>query len=209
MPVSNSDGGYDDGYRSCPCFWGTEPSSLVQAEFAPVADLTGRVVLDAGCGEGKNSIYLARKGASVKAVDVSQIAIDNAKRAWVDHSVVEWIVGGIENLLLTRNSIDVVIAYGLFHCLNAENVVRSVAAKLKDATKVGGVHIVCAFNDRSQDLSAHPGFTPLLMSHVKLLDMYSDWRVSNSSDSDLSEVHPHNQIRHVHSLTRFVARKLK
>jgi SAM-dependent methyltransferase len=35
-----------------------------------------KTALDAGCGNGRNSIYLARKGIDVTAVDLSQAALD-------------------------------------------------------------------------------------------------------------------------------------
>ena len=57
------DGGYDSGYRACPCFWGSDPGSLVSRLATIVPSFTGLQVLDAGCGEGKNAIFLAGKGA--------------------------------------------------------------------------------------------------------------------------------------------------
>ena len=70
-------------------------------------------------------------------------------------------------------SFDVVIAYGLMHCLPDEREVRSLCALLQEATKESGYLILCAFNDRFQDLSAHPGFTPTLLPHATYLDMFS------------------------------------
>ncbi len=46
-------GGYDDGYRECPCFWGDEPGSLVRVLCDHIGPVRGFAVLDAGCGEGK------------------------------------------------------------------------------------------------------------------------------------------------------------
>src|SRR5699024_1680372 len=57
--------GYDRGYRACPCFWGTAPSSIVQHAATLVA---GTTAVDIGCGEGKNAAYLATIGYRVTAV---------------------------------------------------------------------------------------------------------------------------------------------
>jgi len=43
------------------------------------ADLTGKRLLDAGCGTGMLSIEAARRGASVYAVDLSPTLIENAR----------------------------------------------------------------------------------------------------------------------------------
>jgi predicted nicotinamide N-methyase len=57
------DGGYDDGYSACPCFWGSSPGSLVRALLDNNPLLAGRAVLDLGCGEGKNANAFALAGA--------------------------------------------------------------------------------------------------------------------------------------------------
>src|SRR5690348_9530634 len=73
-------GPYDDGYKSCPCFWGTEPGTFVKKLVGHIQDMSGMLVLDAGCGEGKNAKYLSSAGAIVRAIDVSPYAIANAKK---------------------------------------------------------------------------------------------------------------------------------
>jgi ubiquinone/menaquinone biosynthesis C-methylase UbiE len=45
-----------------------------------VGPLAGLSVLDAGCGEGRSARHLARRGASVTAVDISSGMLDHAKR---------------------------------------------------------------------------------------------------------------------------------
>ena len=43
--------------------------------FAELLDLNNKVVLDAGCGTGRNAIYLAHRGCEVHAVDFSRTAL--------------------------------------------------------------------------------------------------------------------------------------
>jgi SAM-dependent methyltransferase len=45
-----------------------------------IGDLGGKTVLDAGCGEGYNTRLLARRGARIVGVDVSQRMIDLARQ---------------------------------------------------------------------------------------------------------------------------------
>lgn len=202
---ATADGGYDVGYRSVPCFWGTGPGSLV-AEFAAKHSVIGWRVLDAGAGEGKNSAYLAQRGAEVTAVELSSAAIKNARRATATNGVT-WIRADIRWCPLPTASFDLVILYGLLHCLRSRDEIQSVVGSLMKATRPGGHHLACSFNARHHDLSAHPGFEPCLLDHAELLDLYSTWNISSASDTDLHEVHPHNLIPHTHSMTRVVARK--
>ncbi len=169
------DGGYDAGYRACPCFWGREPGSLVKLLARILPTLDELSVLDAGCGEGKNAAYLALRGARVRAVDVSQHAISNARSAWSEVEGISWEVGDIRTLETTQSGYEVVIAYGLLHCMRSERDIETVVENLKSSTKSGGHFVMCAFNDRSQNLSAHPGFVPCLAQHSFYTNLFSDW----------------------------------
>ena len=168
----------------------------------------GRRVLDAGCGEGKNAVFLARLGANVDAVDVSRVAIENGRRIWKQEARVRWIVADIRDLKLPQEY-DVAIAYGLLHCLAGRPEVLAVVSALQAATVHGGYNILCAFNNRHQQLAkAHPSFHPCLLDHREYLSPYESWHVLAQSDSNLTEQHPHNNIAHTHSLSRLLAKKV-
>ena len=201
-------GGYDEGYERCGCFWGTEPGSFVKLMTHYVTSFAGRRVLDAGCGEGKNAVLFARFGANVDAVDVSSVAIENGRRVWKQEATIRWIVADIRHLNLPQKYY-VAIAYGLLHCLSDRTEVLAAISALQAATVRGGYNILCAFNNRHQELDkAHPGFHPCLLNHRDYLSAYESWHVLAQSDSDLTERHPHNNIDHTHSLSRLLATKV-
>jgi tellurite methyltransferase len=203
------DGGYDNGYAACPCFWGREPGSLVKKRIDCVGSVRGMDVLDAGCGEGKNAAYLARRGAHVRAVEVSPRALDNARAAWGDTANIRWGLGDARTIALFPHSYDIVIAYGLLHCLGDSEEIVALIARLQAATRNGGLHVICAFNGRRQELAqAHPGFNPCTPDHRLYVGAYRGWELLEVSDSDLVEAHPHNEVRHTHSMTRLIARKV-
>ena len=200
-------GGYDEGYESCACFWGREPGRLMIRLYEHLRTFAGLRVLDVGCGEGKNAAFLAGYGAEVTAIDVSPAAIRNAKLAWPELDGVVWEVANVGAVELVREDFDVVILYGLLHCLDSLDEVRAMIEKLARATRVGGYHVVCAFNDRRQELHAHPGFSPTLLKHETYLNLYRGWQHLLATDTDLHETHPHNNIPHTHSMTRIIAQK--
>jgi hypothetical protein len=134
------------------------------------------------------------------------MALANGKRAFPDLTI-RWHEGDAQQLHLGSGQYKVVIAYGLFHCLRNPDEIAILIERSKRATAVGGFHIVCTFNDRSQDLTAHPGFKPTLAPHNWYLAQYRDWTILSSSDLDLYETHPHNNIPHHHSMTRLIARR--
>jgi cyclopropane fatty-acyl-phospholipid synthase-like methyltransferase len=203
--MKTKSGGYESGYAACDCFWGAEPSTYV-LRLTQKTGLLGFRVLDVGCGEGKNAGYLAKSGADVVGVDISKRALDHAKKLYQGGRVT-WLHADVCEQSWPAAYFDAVIAYGLFHCLSASMEIESLWQKLSDATRVGGYHVICTFNDRDQDLSGHPDFLPCLMSHRFYLGLYNGWQIEAESDETIFEMHPHNLIRHHHSLTRILARK--
>lgn len=201
------DGGYDDGYRACPCFWGKNPGSLLIRLKSYQPSFSNLAVLDAGCGEGKNAEFLAAEGAKVHAIDVSELALKNAQNTIPHNWSISWVIADISTLPLPPNYYDIIVAYGLLHCLKSSEQIVSTVKKFQTATRVGGRHIVCAFDIGQHDLAAHPGFTPTLLSHSTYLSFYAGWEIEYATSEQLYETHPNNNLPHTHSLTRIIVRK--
>ena len=86
-----------------------------------LGDVRGRTVLDYGCGDGRNSLVLARRGAKVIALDISPDLIRVARqRLIVNNSMpnVELIVGSAHALPLPDDSVDIVFGMAILHHLD-------------------------------------------------------------------------------------------
>jgi tellurite methyltransferase len=57
------------------------PSAWLVANRAFVLQAPGRHALDVACGDGRNAAYLARLGFAVRAIDISDAAIDGVQSA--------------------------------------------------------------------------------------------------------------------------------
>jgi len=64
---------WDERYNSVHALWSGKPNLHLIAE---AADLSPGTALDAGAGEGADSIWLAGRGWRVTAVDISAVALD-------------------------------------------------------------------------------------------------------------------------------------
>ncbi|MDA8118085.1 MAG: class I SAM-dependent methyltransferase [Actinomycetota bacterium] len=89
---------WDERYRSAELLWSAEPNQFVRDFFSERKP--GRVV-DLGCGEGRNAIWLAEQGWQVTGVDFSQVALERAATLaegrgvsgeWVRADLSEWSV---------------------------------------------------------------------------------------------------------------------
>jgi ubiquinone/menaquinone biosynthesis C-methylase UbiE len=80
-----------------------------------IGDVTGKRVLDLGCGNGKNAIALSRQGAHVIALDRSLAQLTRARKLAATTDVrVEWHECDASDLAFLRaDSIDLVLAAGV------------------------------------------------------------------------------------------------
>ena len=78
-----------------------------------------RSACEFGCGEGRNAIYLAKNNVDIEAYDLSEIAIENAKRNAKESNAEEVLfkAGNIFALDLKNKKFDLVIDSGIFHHL--------------------------------------------------------------------------------------------
>ncbi|MFR5876369.1 MAG: class I SAM-dependent methyltransferase [Eubacterium sp.] len=72
--------------------------------------------LDLGCGLGRHSVFMAKKGFDVVAVDLSEVAVGKTK-AWSDREDcnVKTIVSDFTNLPFSDNSFDCILAYNVIY----------------------------------------------------------------------------------------------
>lgn len=71
---------YDKRYDTADYYWGITPNDLcyeIMKLRPPVKPLK---VLDIGCGEGKDAVFLARNGYIVTAFDLSEAGIEKGKK---------------------------------------------------------------------------------------------------------------------------------
>jgi SAM-dependent methyltransferase len=84
---------WDRRYSERDRLWSGQPNGALVAE---VSDLSPGRVLDVGCGEGADAIWLARRGWDVTALEVSGVALERAVGHALDAGVaVRWVHAGL------------------------------------------------------------------------------------------------------------------
>lgn len=100
-------GQWDTRYsESDGAMWSGRPNGRLVAE---VADLTPGRALDIGCGEGADAIWLARRGWTVTAIDISDVAMCRAREAAeLAGATVEWVCGDALQTPFPAGSFDLI-----------------------------------------------------------------------------------------------------
>jgi ubiquinone biosynthesis O-methyltransferase len=98
-----------------------------------LGDVSGRKVLDVGCGDGDFALELARRGAVVTGVDASAAMIDAAKRRASQHNAeITFQVATAEQLPFPAEQFDVVTAITILCFVeDASPVFREIARLLR------------------------------------------------------------------------------
>jgi cyclopropane fatty-acyl-phospholipid synthase-like methyltransferase len=74
----------------------------------------GRPVLDVGCGQGRNALYLARKGITVHALDPSTVAIEQLQRTIAaDELPVITAIGRFQEVRPKHSDYGGILVFGL------------------------------------------------------------------------------------------------
>jgi len=152
------------------------PSALV---LETTANLPSGAALDAGMGNGRNAIYLARKGWKVTGVDLSEAAVrrsrEEAARLKVEFDA---RVGDVEKLELPRASYDLIL------CLYTEPLAVRAARKFIDALKPGGLLLIEGRHIEAITL-ASAAYTVTGFHDNQLLHIYERLRILRYEDRQM------------------------
>ncbi len=104
--------------------------------FHILGNLKGKTVLEVGCGDGANAVLLAKLGAEVVGIDVSQESIAVAeKRAALNgvRDFVRFVCSPLELVDLPANHFDLVVGVAILHHVisTLDLVLRRLVASVK------------------------------------------------------------------------------
>jgi tellurite methyltransferase len=203
---------YQSEYESSPCFWGTKPAKYVRLLLDCVGkDLSNMNILDLGAGEGKNAVYLASYGAKLTAVDISSIALSrfNLQPNYSDvGSRIKTIESDIRETNFSNDAFDIVIAYGILHCLDNVSEIIDQIAKIKNWVKKEGYFVGCTFTDELPSPHCQPYLSEKsYLRKGEFRKLFDTWEIIEYEDAILEEEHPTTKVVHRHSLSRILARK--
>ena len=198
---------YDKKYDSDDYYWGKRPSIMCERIVKAMPPAAGITLLDIGCGEGRNAVYLARQGYTVSAFDISPNGIDKALRYAREAGVtVDAFVANINEYRLDK-PYDILFATGSLHYMPPE-VRDEVFANYRQFTNPNGLNALSVFVTKpfiepapDAEKTAHP------WKSGELFMQYHDWMIE-FCDEEIFDC-TSGGIPHRHAVNRILARKVE
>ena len=166
---------------------------------------SGAGVLDLGCGEGRNTIFLAESGFDVTAVDISETGIRKLKALARKKSLdIRSEVADMRDYQFPH-SFDLIMSHGCLHLVERESWQRLIPL-FKAHTNPGGINIVVVFTDTIPPPDDLRDFCLGLFREGEVFSLYSDWEPVLQQSYRFEDEHP-GSSRHTHPVNKLVARK--
>ncbi len=197
MTESDSAQRWNERYRHSSGSVG-EPASFLTSH-ASLLPKTG-TALDIGSGEGRNSLYLASLGLDVTLLDVSQVALDTAERAFDAAGFrARYVCHDVEADGVPNDWFDVVLMHLFFD--------RDVLAGAAEVVAPGGLLLLCQPTVTNLQRNPRPSERFLLADgevatlaqglqpEFEILEATEAWRASGRHDAWLVARRPARTAR--------------
>jgi tellurite methyltransferase len=194
---------WERAYRDSESSTFGEPSK----EFYELIQLLppGGAVLDLGCGEGRNALFLAENGFQVTAIDISGRGIQKLNRlAKAKGLSIHTKVQDMREYPFEQ-SFDLIVSHGCLHLIERA-CWQSLIRQFKEYTKPRGYNVVAVFTNTINPPDDLRRFCLGLFREGELFEHYKDWIPCRRESYVLEDQHP-GEIQHRHPINKIVARK--
>ena len=132
--------------------------------------LTAGTALDIACGRGRNALYLAEKGFTVTAVDISDQGLKLLEQEASNRKLAL-------NLLQVDLEASVSLPEGPFDVISKFFYLqRSLLPIIKDILKPGGIVVLRSFG-KAKDSTIESGNPDFILNPGELLEVFAEWDI--------------------------------
>ena len=186
-----------------PAIRGGSPSQEIREIASQLP--SGARVLDLGCGEGRNALFLAECGFRVTAVDISEAGISKLNALARERQIdIRSEVADMRTYHFP-DMFDLIVSHGCLHLVERESW-QQLILRFKAYTKPGGFNVVVVFTDTLPPPDDLKEFCLGLFREKEIFSMYSDWEVLLQRSYTIQDQHP-GSPPHTHPINKLVARK--
>lgn len=198
---------WEEAYQNLDrIIFSNEPNSTVK-EFEKLLNKESKI-LEVGCGEGQNVLYLAKQGyQNIDAFDLSENGILKLKKLCGIHSVE--LHAFVDDLTTYRfdKTYDFIMSFGTLHFVK-KDLWKQFIRRAKENTNVGGIHIMQIFTDTVPASDDIAPFAVGLAKDEEIKELYQDWQILQFKSYVFEDEHP-NVPKHLHASNKIVAKRVR
>ena len=197
---------YEKFYEEKDYYWGLEPADFLDELIELIANRTKRIkVLDIGCGEGKDAVYMAQKGFDVTAFDITESGIRKTKFLAAERGVeINAFVADINNFDV-NDQFDIIYSTGTIQYLQDKNI-KGFFENIKAMTSMNGFNYFNVFVEKTfLELPPDWDKEEKMWKTGELFKHYGDWKIHKIDEvifEDLS-----GGSKHFHCMDTLLAEK--
>ena len=196
---------YEKWYEGDEYYWGLEPGDFLFELINLCPPTENTKVLDIGCGEGKDAVFMAEKGYDVTAFDLTENGIRKTialahKRGVKANAYVDDI-----NTFETDEQFDIIFSTGTVQYIFDENK-EAFFKKLEKITKPNGIVFINVFVEKSfLDLPPDWDKEEKMWKSGELFTYFSDWKFEKIDEVIFED--NSGGIPHYHCMDTIICRK--
>ena len=196
---------YEKWYEGDEYYWGLEPGDFLFDLIKLVPPAENTKVLDIGCGEGKDAVFMAEKGYDVTAFDLTENGIRKTialahKRGVKVNAYVDDI-----NTFETDEQYDIIFSTGTVQYIFDENK-EAFFKKLEKITKPNGIVFINVFVEKSfLELPPDWDKEEKMWKSGELFTYFSDWKFEKIDEVIFED--NSGGIPHYHCMDTIICRK--
>jgi len=168
----------------------TLPSKALELLQENVSLAKGTDALDIACGQGRNSIYLAKKSFRVDSIDISDFALEKLS----GYDGISTVLVDLDSYDITPNRYDIIV--------NSYFLKRRLFPQIVGGLKKNGLVVFETFLNSGDKSFAQPSNPDFLLAKNELLDAFISLRILH-----YREYETHNMKGEKVVVAQLVARK--
>jgi len=132
-------------YKKEKFYWGLDPDKVLKEllKYAPKG-----IALDIGAGEGRNSVFLAKNGFKVEAIDRIKEGLEKCKKLTKrDNLPIKTRVIDIRKFRFKKNKYTLIVAIASLDFLKSSEI-KKIIHKIKKSLKKEGVFYLLVFSTK-------------------------------------------------------------
>lgn len=197
---------YEKCYDQEEYYWGLEPAPFLD-DLLEIADANKKTVkvLDIGCGEGKDAVYMAQKGCKVTAFDITESGIRKTKALAESRGVeIDAFVADVNDFSI-EDKFDIVYSTGTIQYLFDENI-DGFFEKIKSMVNLGGYVYFNVFVDKPfLELPPDWDKEEKMWKTGQLFSYFADWEICKIDEIIFEDNSA--GIKHYHCMDTILAKR--